>query len=261
MKKITLLLSILAISTTGFAQQKTTGTVTLSTNLTANLTLNNTTSKAILTLTGPSDRWFALQFGSFADGNGMASGQDVVYADGTTLVDGKMNGIGAPPPNDTTNNWTVTSNQIVSGVRTITAERNLSTGDINDYTFNYANSTIDFAWARRSSAGYALNYHGAANRGYQLSVPLTTSALGVADFSLKAATVYPNPSKGSFNVETKTSLDKINIYSQTGSLIKTIDVKDKSNAIEVDLKDSQKGIYLIELQNEKEKTWKKIIIE
>ena len=72
MKKITLL-AILATSITCFAQQKTTGDITLSTNMTVNLTLNNTTSKATLTLTGPSDRWFALQIGSFAVGDGMVA--------------------------------------------------------------------------------------------------------------------------------------------------------------------------------------------
>lgn len=258
MKKITLLL-ILANSLTCFAQQKSTGNIALSTNMTANLTLNNSTSKATLTLTGPSDRWFALQFGSFAFGDGMAAGQDFVYADGTTLVDGRQTGYGSFPSTDSSNDWSVTSNIVTSGVRTITAERNFSTGDANDYTFNYANTSIDFVWARRSSAGYGLNNHGGANRGYQIGVSLST--LGIEDFSLNASSIYPNPSNGVFNVETKTGLDKINVYSQTGSLLKAIQIKDKSNNTELDLKDLQKGFYLIELQNSSEKSWKKIIIE
>ena len=153
MKKITLL-AILIISSASFAQQKSTGNVALTTNMTVNLTLNNTTSKATLTLTGPSDRWFALQFGSFAVGDGMAAGEDLVYANATTIVDASHNGVGSAPSTDAAQNWTVTSNTVTSGIRTIIAERNLSTGDANDYTFNYANSSIDFVWARRSSAGY-----------------------------------------------------------------------------------------------------------
>jgi hypothetical protein len=258
MKKITLLL-ILANSLTCFAQQKSTGNIALSTNMTANLTLNNSTSKATLTLTGPSDRWFALQFGSFATGDGMAAGQDFVYANASTLVDGNHTGYGSFPNTDATNNWTVTSDNTVSGLRTLVAERNLSTGDANDYTFNYANTSIDFVWARRSSAGYGLNNHGGANRGYQIGVSLST--LGIEDFSLNASSIYPNPSNGVFNVETKTGLDKINVYSQTGSLLKVIQMKDKSNTTELDLKDLQKGFYLVELQNSSEKSWKKIIIE
>jgi len=265
MKKITLL-AILATSITCFAQQKSTGDISLSTNMTVNLTLNNTTQKAILKLTGPSDRWFALQFGSFGAGGGMKNGEDFVYANGTisTLVDGNHNGKGVSPNTDATQDWTVTSDTGISpaspAIRTIIAERNLSTGDAKDYTFNYANNTIDFVWARKSSAGYGLEYHGSTNRGYNLSVPLSTT-LGVEDFGLKTSSIYPNPSNGNFSIETTTGLDKINVYTQTGSLVQTIDVKDKSNnTVEVSLKSVQKGLYLIELQNGSEKTWKKIIL-
>jgi hypothetical protein len=258
MKKITLLI-LLMLCFSGFSQQKSTGNINLSTNITVNLTLDNTALKATMVFTGPSDRWFALQFGTFANGDGMATGQDFVYADGTTLIDGNMAGVGVTPNNDAIQSWTVTSNTVTSGIRTIIANRNLATGEANDYTFNYASSTIDFAWARRSNAGYILNNHG-ANRDYVVNVPLTT-VLGTEDFSLKTSSIYPNPSKGSFNIETKTGLDKINVYSQTGALVETIAVKDKSNSVEMNLKNSQKGVYLIELQSGKEKTWKKIIIE
>lgn len=258
MKKITLL-TLLLTTFTGFSQQKTTGNITLSTNMTVNLTLNNTTQKATMVFTGPSDRWFGLQFGSFTNSDGMATGQDFVYADGTTLIDGKMIGIGSTPNTDSNQNWTVTANTISSGIRTITAQRNLSTGDTNDYTFNYNNATIDFAWARRSSAGYTLNNHGGANREYVIGSTFTT--MGVEDFSLRASSIYPNPSKGSFSIETKTNLDKINVYSQTGAFVKTIEVTDMNNMVNLNLTNFQKGVYLIELQNEKEKTWKKIIIE
>jgi len=258
MKKITPLLLLL----TGFAcfsQQKSTGNVTLSSNMTVNLTLNSSTLKATLVFTGPSDRWFALQFGTFSVGSGMSTGQDLVFTNNTTLIDGNMDGVGNTPNNDAIQNWTVSSNTISSGIRTITAQRDISTGDANDYTFNYANSTIDFAWARSITAGYTLNNHG-VNLGYAVSTPISTN-LGIADFSLKAATVYPNPSNGNFSIETKSGLDKINIYSQIGSLVKTIEISDQSNKVDVNLKSLQKGIYLIELQSGKENSWKKIIID
>lgn len=259
MKKITFL-ALLAVSVASFAQQKSTGNVSLSTNMTANLTLNTTTSKATLTLTGPSDRWFALQLGSFGTGGGMSSGEDLVYANATTLIDANHNGVGSPPSTDATQNWTVTSNTVASGIRTIIAERNFSTGDSNDYTFNYNNATIDFAWARGGSASYTLANHGGSNRGYNTSVALS-STLGVEDFSLNSSSIYPNPSNGNFSVETKTGLDQINVYSQLGALVETIDLKDNSNTIEVSLKNLQKGVYLVELKNGSDKTWKKIIIE
>ncbi len=258
MKKITLL-GLLIISVSSFAQQKSTGNVALSNNTTANLTLNNTTSKATLTLTGPSDRWFALQFGNFAIGGGMASTQDLVYANETTLVDARHNGIGVPPTTDASQNWTVISNTQASGIRTLIAERNLSTGDANDFAFNYANTTINFAWAKNGSAGYSLNNHG-GNRGYAIDLPLSAT-LGVDDFSLKASSIHPNPSNGNFTIETKTGLDQINVYSLIGTLVETINIKDKSQTVEVFLKNLQSGIYLVELKNENDKSWKKIIIE
>lgn len=257
MKKITLL-SFLLFGFLANSQSKSTGVVTLTTNMTANLTLNNTTSKATLVLTGPSDRWFALQFGSFAVGGGMAAGQDLVYANATTLVDANHNGVGVAPSVDAINNWTVTTNTVATGIRTITAERNFSTGDTNDYTFNYADPSIDFVWARFSSASYSLAYHGGINRGYQLDKPLTT--LGIEDFSLNASSVFPNPANGSFTITTKSALETVTIYSQTGAIIKTIEVKNAKEKAEVLVNDLSTGVYLIELKSNTDKSWKKVMV-
>ena len=193
MKKITYLLLLCACFAVN-AQTKSTGPVVLSTNLTATLTLNNTTSTAILSYTGPNDRWFALQFGEFVDGDGMVSGEDLVWWNNVTLVDASQSGVGVSPPADATNNWTLISNSDntpSTGLRTVVFSRPLVTGDANDYQFNFANTSIDFAWARRSSVGYGMNNHSGANRGYSIDVPLTT--LGIEDFSLNASSVFPNP--------------------------------------------------------------------
>lgn len=270
MKKTTLLLMAL-ISFAGFAQTKSTGEVNLSTNVKATLELNNTTTTAKLTLVGPNDRWFALQFGSFngppagqtEGGQGMAFGKDVVYWNNVTLVDAVHQGENEVPEDDT-NNWTLvsnTNNSPSAGLRTIVFTRPFVTGDgTNDYTFNYADTTIDFAWARKSGAtgGYVLNSHGAANRGYAINVPF--AVLGVEDFSLNASAVYPNPSNGNFTVKSKTTLDKINIYTQTGAFVKTVEVSAGTMEVEVDAEGLSQGVYLVELQNASEKSWKKIII-
>jgi len=109
------------------------------------------------------------------------------------------------------------------------------------------------------SATFALSYHGAPNRAVLLNTPLTT--LGVEDFSLNASQVFPNPSNGNFKVVTKTFLNKINVYAQTGALVKTIEVNSKENENEVSLAGLPSGVYLLELQNETEKSWKKVIVE
>lgn len=171
MKKL-LLIAFLLSAVGLHAQSKTTGVVNLLAGMTAKLDLNNTTSTATLTFTGPSDRWYALQFGSFAAGGGMGAGQDIVYFNGTTLVDAVHNGLGATPSNDGTNNWTVTSNTVAAGTRTIVATRAFNTGDTNDYTFVYANADIDFAYSRSATASFSLAYH-QNNRGYAMNKPFS----------------------------------------------------------------------------------------
>lgn len=103
MKKLLLLTALLAGAAGTYAQSKATAVVNLTTGMTAKLELNSATSTATLTFTGPSDRWFALQIGSFTNSGGMQSGTDVVYWNGTTLVDGKQNGLGDPPSADAVN--------------------------------------------------------------------------------------------------------------------------------------------------------------
>ncbi|MCW4469765.1 T9SS type A sorting domain-containing protein [Flavobacterium sp. MFBS3-15] len=173
MKKLLLIASLL-LSVAGLhAQSKTTGVVNLMSGMTAKLDLDNANSTATLTLTGPSDRWFALQFGSFASGGGMGDGQDLVYYNGTTLVDAVHNGIGVTPSADGTNNWTVTSNTVSGTTRTIVATRPFNTGSAGDYTFVYSNADIDFAYAKGASASFTLANHGGSNRGYALNRTFT----------------------------------------------------------------------------------------
>lgn len=258
MKKITI--AFLILTSLGFSQTKSTGIVNLSSNVFATLSLNNDTSTAILTLTGPNDRWFALQFGSFTADDGMVVGEDVVYWNNVTLVDAVQNGIGAAPIVESVNNWTLISNNDntpSSGLRTIVFSRPFTTGDSNDFQFNFADTSIDFAWARRSSVGYVMNNHGGANRGYAINVPL--NVLGVEDFSLNASLIYPNPSNGEFTIETKTFLKQVNIYTQTGALVKKVTTT-LDNENKVILSGLQSGIYLLELCNDTEKTWKKLIV-
>lgn len=173
MKKLLLLTALLAGAAGTYAQSKATAVVSLTTGMTAKLELNSATSTATLTFTGPSDRWFALQLGSFTGTGGMQEGADVVYWNGTTLVDAVHNGVGAVPTVDT-NDWT--SSSTVSGTtRTIVATRAFNTGSSDDYTIVYADANIDFAWAKASSATNTINNHG-GNRGYDLNNAYTCIA-------------------------------------------------------------------------------------
>lgn len=258
-KKITLLF----IFATAFlnAQQKSTGNVTLGTDMIANLSLDNGTSLATLTLSGPNDRWFALQFGSFT--GGMEAGSDVVYWNGSILVDARHLGIGSAPSIDATNNWTLvtnTNNSPATGQRTLVYTRSFNTGDANDYTFVFSNPTIDLALAKHQSASFSLSYHGGVgNRVVVLDNAFPV--LGLEDFSLKSATLYPNPSKGNFTIETKTYLNTVDVYNINGAFIKSYKVDNTSENVEFTITDLPTGVYLLELKNDTDKTWKKVIIE
>lgn len=249
---------ILMVSVFAFSQQKSTGNVAFLANLSANLTLDNSNSTATLTINGPSDRWFAITFGAFGNPGAMDEGNDIVYFNGTTLRDATQNGQGVTPTNDAINNWTVTSNTILSGTRTIIATRPF-VAEATDYTFNFSSTSINLAGAHADSAiNTPLQYHG-SNRSNAGSKALTT-ILGLDDFSLSATQIYPNPTTGDFVVKTRTSLQKINVYNQTGAFIKTFEFNDSNEGVEVNINGMQTGVYLIELVNEKEKTWKKIIV-
>ena len=263
--KTTLLLTLLSLG--AFAQTKSTGNIALGASMSANLTLNNTTSTVTLSLTGPNDRWFALQFGSFtvptppatSGGGGMQSGTDIVYWNNTTLVDARNIGVGSAPTVDAINNWTFVSN-VPSGAtqRTVVFTRPFNTGDANDYTFNYADANIDFAWAIANSATYAVtSYHGGGNRGYAGNVATT---LSLDKFSLNNAQVYPNPSNGDFNIKSETIITKVNVYTQTGAFVKTVEVENNADNAAININGLSTGVYLIELVNDTEKSWKKIIV-
>ena len=259
MKKTTLLFSLFCVM--GFAQQKTTGTLILNDNMTANLTLDNATSTAILMLSGPNDRWFSLQFGSFS--GGMEAGADLVFWNGSTLVDAQHVGLGVSPNIDDSNDWTMISNENnipSNGLRTLVYSRPFNTGDANDYTFIYSDTKIDLAYARMGSATFVLGYHGSSpNRDVLFNTDL--NVLGVVSYSLDATLIYPNPSKGILKVKTNTKLSRISIYTQTGVLVKDIPIDlDSFVNDEIIISGLQSGIYLVELANEIEKSWKKIIV-
>ena len=259
MKKITIL-GLLLSTFVGFSQVKTTGNVNILPTLIAKFDMDSATSLVTLQLQGPSDRWFACTFGNQT--GGMQAGRDVVYWNGTTLVDATHVMQGTAPTTDAINAvpWTITSNFVLGTSRFIFATRPF-VGDAGDYTFNYANASINIAGSRANTAILTpLQYHGQTNRtnmgAIQFSQVLTTE-----DFSLNATAIYPNPSNGSFSVQTKTNLNSIDVYSQTGQLVKTIIVDDKSNKVDIQVKGLSTGIYLIELKNDSEKSWKKVIVE
>ena len=263
MKKTTLLFFTF-LSFVGLAQQKSTGLISLNNGvpITANFTLNNTTSQVTLILTGPSDRWFGLGMGpSVVDNFGMSNGDVIVFTTNTTpnLTDRNFQG-SFQPPQDAEQNWTTVSNVVSGSVRTLTLTRALTNSDTTGQDLQLPYSTtnsISIGGVRAGSANMNVSSHGGSSSGGFATANFTT--LGVEDFSLNASTVFPNPSNGNFKVKTKTGLDKIDVYTQTGAFVKAIDVNAASET-EVNVEGLATGIYLIQLKNSTEKSWKKVLI-
>lgn len=229
------------------AQVKSTNVVNLLSGMTAKIDLDNSNNTATLTFVGPSDRWFALQFGDFSAGGGMGNGEDVVYYNGSTLVDAVHNGIGIAPSNDA-NHWNLISNTTSSGTRTIIATRPFNTGDNNDYVFNFNDNTIDFAFSRSSSASFSLAYHGFSNRGYALNNSFTT--LGIDDFEAEKNTIklVPNPAVTTFYIDTNSKQDitKVTIFNALGQEVMSV----KNGFYEnIDISGLSVGNYYVEVKN------------
>ncbi|MDF3027891.1 MAG: hypothetical protein K0S23_2198 [Fluviicola sp.] len=125
-----------------------------------------TTTDITVTVQGPSDRFLAFGFGT-----GMANGNDAIIwstlgtgAAPLQLRDHRMIGQGNEPTVDAQQDWTIISNNVSGGNRTIVASRALNTGDANDVVFNFAATTQNLFWSKGPGATTQLQYHGASNR-------------------------------------------------------------------------------------------------
>lgn len=257
MKNYTLLILLFFMIST--AQEKSTGILNLSPDFTAELVLNNSNSTVTLQLTGPNDRWFAFQYGSFE--GGMQTGTDVVYWNNVELVDAVHNGVNFAPSPDSTNDWVLVSNinnSPSAGLRSLVYTRVFNTGDANDYLFNFNDNTIDIAWAKSSSANFVMNYHGPLNRDVLIDANLQT--LRVDDNIFEESIIYPNPASDNVVIKSKGELNAVNIYNQIGTLVKSFKIEREREVI-LDVSDFQSGIYYFELlDNSIKKTWKKVHI-
>ena len=211
MKKITFMICLL-ITAFGFAQNVSTGKVDFTTDFSVQFDVNGTTDVVTMTMIGPDDVWLAVALNS-STGNSMGlGGEDAIVYSNSGLSDRNMTGGFNAPSTDATQNWSVSSNTVTSGVRTIVATRSRSTGDSNDFTFPTSTTAFPMLWAKGSSLNLA--YH-AARGGADSTLGTETLAL-TPEFE-----VYPNPTHRELNVQFPVSIQKANIavYSVLGTLV------------------------------------------
>jgi hypothetical protein len=233
MKK-TLLILFLITSSSLFAQSFYTGTQTLSSGLTANINIDNDTGTTTLTLAGPSNKWFGIGFG-----NSNMNGTDIFMTDGSSILDAYSTSNGQPQADSSqeSGDWTLVSNTVSSGTRTIVATRANDTGNSNDYTFSASAGSLTVIWAIGSSTEYA--YH-SVRGATALSV-----SLGISENNLLSFEMYPNPVSDVLNIQLPTSTEKaeVSVFDYTGRLVSSKTIS--SNDTAIDVQKISKGIYMI----------------
>ena len=234
MKKL-LLISSLVLATTVSAQFSS-GVVTLgSTGMTVKLDTTPTT--ATITLTGDSNSMLGLGFGS----SGMANGADGFIYNSTSSRDYTFGGFTAPSA-DAVQDWTITSNTVASGTRTIVATRSLS-GGAGDTAFTNAAGTMNIFFAKGPSTTLAYHGGGTGNRGY--AVLTKAGTLGVTDILAenKKVRLYPNPAKETVSFKNADKIQSVDIYESTGRKVKTV----KMDGENISVSDLKSGNYYFEI--------------
>ena len=252
MRKITFTVLGLLFAASGLmAQTFTTGTVAFfgggpTTAYSGKIDVNSTT--VTVTMIGPSTSWLGMAF----DASSMDDiGMDLVLFDGTNMTDRSFNGVGIVPPLDT-QNWTVQSNNIAGGVRTVVATRARVATEGTDYTFPFAAGPLNLTFARGTSL--VVTYHGAGNCG------ITTSNLGSESFNIESFKMYPNPTKHFVNVELPALVTEASvvIYDISGKKVKETTVT-FDNA-KVDLTGLTTGSYLMNIKTKDGEGTKTLLI-
>jgi hypothetical protein len=82
--------------------------------------------------------------------------------------------------------------------------------------------------------------------------------LGIGDYSLSQILLYPNPSTGIINVQTKNTLD-ISIFDITGKQV--FNASDISNENQLDLSGLSAGLYLVKMNDGTNQSTQKLIIK
>ncbi|NML68278.1 T9SS type A sorting domain-containing protein [Chryseobacterium sp. RP-3-3] len=226
------------------SQTYSTGTVPLfsngGTNLTYSAKIDVTNTLVTVTLIGPSTSWLGLAFNA----TGMSdAGSDVVLFDGTNFTDRNFTGSFTAPTTDATQNWTVTSNTVASGVRTVIGTRALNTGDANDYVFNFPpNSPLNIAYARRLGS-LTVGYHGADSCG--TTAVTFSSTLGTNETALdsKEIILYPNPAKETVSFKNADKIKSVDLYESTGRKVRSV----KLNGDSFTISDLRSGSYYLEI--------------
>lgn len=168
-------LLIAQVKSIPFQQLPTAGGAPIGSNMFFSASMSPST--ITINFVGPSDRWIAIGFGS-----SMPNTDALIYSVGQNLSPHPQGWYdyyissysGSGVTNDAVQNWTIQSNNVAAGQRTVVATRTLNTGDANDAVIQYTAPALSLVWARGASADYTIAYHGSNNRANNISLPWLT---------------------------------------------------------------------------------------
>lgn len=259
MKKITLTFLSLLFFTFASAQTYSTGMMDLwegmddDAGLTYSAKVDVTNTQVTLTLIGPDNRYLGFGFGI----QSMSPGGDVVvfYNNPQTpevdfeLSDRTFLGVGQTPVLDANQDWTLVSNTLDSGHRTVIATRVLDTGNDGDYVFSTSDSSLEYVWAVGPS--YAFTdmsdaYHTYPNKGKSMqSFTLSQPELALNDFKIS-----PNPAKSKVTISLPNGATnvKLDVFDVLGKKVMSKNLSSLNSTFDVSKWNS--GIYLMRITSD-----------
>lgn len=246
MKKISLLFCLLLFCNS-FSQSTTTGEFTLTPGFTVQFDYDDTNQEVTMTLKGPSDVWLGVGM----DAQSMDyTNADVIIYSSSGLKDYYLDGDNAPPSLDT-NNWTLLSNNVIAGERTIVASRPSNTGESTDYNFTSFVGSIPIIWAKGS--GLSFGYH--SGRG----TAILPFVLSTSDVIQKSFEIYPNPTVDELNFEFPDNVQSANVqvYNILGNQITQTQLK--RTVPKLDTNAWASGMYVVQIITEDAVQTKRII--
>lgn len=246
MKKISLLFCLLLFCIS-FSQSTTTGEFTVTPGFTVQFDYDDTNQEVTMTLKGPSDVWLGVGM----DAQSMDyTNADVIIYSSSGLKDYYLDGDNAPPSLDT-NNWTLLSNNVIAGERTIVASRPSNTGESTDYNFTSFVGSIPIIWAKGSDLSFG--YH--SGRG----TAILPFVLSTSDVIQKSFEIYPNPTVDELNFEFPDNVQSANVqvYNILGNQITQTQLK--RTVPKLDTNAWASGMYVVQIITEDAVQTKRII--
>ena len=208
---------------------------------------DDTNQEVTMTLKGPSDVWLGV--GMNAQSMDYPNADVIIYSS-SGLKDYYLDGDNASPSLDT-NNWTLLSNNVIAGERTVIAKRPSNTGESTDYNFTSFVGNIPIIWAKGSNLSFG--YH--SGRGTAI-LPFVLSTNDVVQKSFK---VYPNPTFDELNFEFPDNVQSANVqvYNILGKQITQTQLK--RTVPKLDTNAWASGVYVVQIITEDAVQTKRII--